>query len=444
MPTGVYIFTPCREPWVPRSVDLCLPRMPVLDKYGQPKHDKNGKLITISATTWLAQNRRVIQVTWAPGRPMLIEDCLVVDGGWIERKDVTSFNLYRPPLLAPGDATAAGPWLDHVNKIFDAADADHIIKWLAQRVQQPAVKINHALVLGGAPGVGKDSLLAPIKHAVGPWNFHDIQPTHLLGDFNGFAKSVILRVNEARDLGSIDRFAFYDKTKNYLATPPEVIPVNEKYLRGQWANNCVGCIFTTNYRTDGIYLPADDRRHFIAWTQCTEADFKPEYWNELWSWYEQKNGFNHVAAYLAALDLSGFDPKAPPPKTAAFWDIVLANAAPEDAELMDVIDALGKPDPSDPNHVDAPDIVTKEELLTIANGSLAEWLSDRRNRRALPHRMERCGYVAVKNPKARDGLWKVKGARRVIYARRELTVSEQLDVVYRKVVAAPFDEARGV
>ena len=34
------------------------------------------------------------------------------------------------------------------------------------------------------------------------------------------------------------------------------------------------------------------------------------------------------------------DPKAPPPKTPAFWDIVDASRAPEDAELADVIDAL--------------------------------------------------------------------------------------------------------
>ena len=39
-----------------------------------------------------------------------------------------------------------------------------------------------------------------------------------------------------------------------------------------------------------------------------------------------------------------FDPKAPPPKTPAFWDIVDANRAPEDAELADVLDKLGNPD----------------------------------------------------------------------------------------------------
>ena len=88
------------------------------------------------------------------------------------------------------------------------------MRWLAHRVQRPAEKINHALVLGGAQGIGKDTLLEPVKHAVGPWNFQEVSPTHLLGRFNGFVKSVILRVSEARDLGEIDRFSFYDHTKS--------------------------------------------------------------------------------------------------------------------------------------------------------------------------------------------------------------------------------------
>jgi hypothetical protein len=39
-----------------------------------------------------------------------------------------------------------------------------------------------------------------------------------------------------------------------------------------------------------------------------------DYWRELWRWYEN-GGFEHVAAYLNEYDLTGFDPKAPPPLT---------------------------------------------------------------------------------------------------------------------------------
>ena len=123
-----------------------------------------------------------------------------------------------------GDVT---PWLDLVHKVYPD-EADHIVLWLAQRVQRPHEKINHALVLGGKPGIGKDTILEPVKQAVGPWNFADISPKQALGRFNGFVKSVILRINEARDLGEFDRYAFYDHMKAFIAAPPDVIRVDEK------------------------------------------------------------------------------------------------------------------------------------------------------------------------------------------------------------------------
>jgi hypothetical protein len=110
---------------------------------------------------------------------MLIQNRLISDGGWIERKGVTCFNLYRPPTINPGDAAEAGPWLAHVNYVFPD-DAEHIIKWLAHRVQRPQEKINHALVLGGSQGVGKDTLLEPLKQAIGPWNFAEVSPQQML------------------------------------------------------------------------------------------------------------------------------------------------------------------------------------------------------------------------------------------------------------------------
>ena len=123
----------------------------------------------------------------------------------------------------------------------------------------------------------------------------------------------------------------------------------------------------------------------------------------------------HVAAYLAELDLSAFDPKAPPPKTPAFWDIVDANRAPEDAELADVLDQLGNPD-----------AVTLAADREAAGAEFGDWLRDRKNRRAIPHRLEHCGYVPVRNDAADDGLWKINGKRQVVYAKSELSISDRL------------------
>jgi hypothetical protein len=414
MPTHSYIFIPCREMWAAASIDARILPVPALGKNGKPKR-KNGKIVTVRATRWLDENRAVEQTTWAPGFPMLIKDRLVSHGGWIERQDVTLFNLYRPPKLKPGDATKAGPWLDHVNRIYPD-DAEHSIKWLAHRVQRPGEKINHGLVLGGAQGIGKDSMLEPVKRTIGPWNFQEVSPTHMLEPFNSYARSVILRVNEGRDLGEIDRFKFYDHTKNYIVAPPDVLRVNEKYLREYYVLNVLGFIITTNYRTDGIYLPADDRRHYVAWSPRVKEQFSKGYWNDLYGYYDT-GGDAHVAAYLGEVDLTGFDPKAPPPKTPAFWDIVNANRAPEDAELADVLDKIKKGGPA---------AVTPAQLIVAATGEAADWLMDRRNRRTIPHRLERCGYSCVRNENARDGYWVVNGTRQPIYAKNTLSTQDRL------------------
>ena len=153
---NAYFFIPCRELWPGSSVNARLPRVPVLTKSGQPKRDKNGKAISIPATKWIDDNRRVEQTTWHPGLPMFITDRLAVAGGWVEKRGTTSFNLYRAPRIIPGDSGKAKPWLDHIHKIYPD-DAEHIIRWLAHHRQHPGNKVNHALILGGGQGIGKDS-----------------------------------------------------------------------------------------------------------------------------------------------------------------------------------------------------------------------------------------------------------------------------------------------
>jgi hypothetical protein len=369
----------------------------------------------LKASQWLDQFQPVEQMTWTPGRPEVIRDQLLFEGGWIKRPGVACFNHYRPPLILPGDPAEAGPWLDLVGYVFPE-EADRIVDWLAHRVQRPQEKINHALVLGGTQGIGKDTILEPAKYAIGAWNFQEASPTQVLGRFNGFLKSVILRISEARDLGEFDRFQFYDHLKAYIAAPPDVLRVDEKNLREYSIINCCGMIITTNHKTDGIYLPQDDRRHFVAWSDRTKDDekFAGDYWNKIWAYYAE-GGVRHVATYLQQRDISGFDPKAPPPKTATFWTIADANRAPEEAEFADLLEALG-----------SPKAVTLGSIQDLAAGDFLDWIEDRKNRRIIPHRLERCGYTPVRNPAATDGLWKILGKRKALYARADLSLRDQV------------------
>jgi hypothetical protein len=433
MPAHEYIFIPTRELWPASSVKARCE--PVKDADGNlstkkvPRKGKGGNVvfeeIPLPVTEWLDKNRPVDQMTWAPGKAMVIADRLIDGGGWIERPGCNSFNLYRPPqLTAVEDPGAVEPWVEHIFQVFPE-DAMNIVRWLAHRVQRPGEKINHALVLIGAQGIGKDSILEPVKHAVGPWNFNEVTPTAMLGRFNGFVKSVVLRINEARDLGDVDRYALYEHLKMYTAAPPDVIRCDEKNLREHAVLNVCGVIVTSNHK-DGIYLPADDRRHYVAASTLTKEDFTADYWRGLWNWY-QTGGIAEVAAWLALFDLSDFDPKAPPPKTRAFGDVVDSNRAPEDAELADALDTLKNPA-----------AVTLGTLALYAvSEDFQEWLQDRRNRRQIPHRMEAAGYVPIRNPNATDGHWKIEGHRQSVYARKELSPREQL------AAAAALSGSRG-
>lgn len=408
MPMHNYIFVPSREVWPAASVNARVP----------PPTAPNGR--PVRPSDWIDQHRPVEQMTWAPGQPVVLRDTLVSSGGIVAQPGCSVFNLYRPPEPASGDPAKAGPWLAHLEHVYPD-DHDYIATWLAHRVQRPGEKINHALVLGGSQGIGKDSILEPVKRAVGHWNFEEVAPAHMLGRFNGFVKSVILRVSEARDLGDVDRYAFYEHMKIYTAAPPDVLRCDEKNLREYAVMNVCGVIITTNHKTDGIYLPPDDRRHYVAWSNLNMQMFQTEYWTTLYGWYEQ-GGYEHVAAYLEHLDISRFNPKAPPPKTSAWHDIVDANRAPEDAEIADTLEALGDPA-----------AVTLDQLTFYAADSLKEFLTDRRNRRQIPHRLEAAGFMPIRNDTAKDGLFKLDGRRQVIYVKRDLAPRDQHLAVRRLV-----------
>lgn len=416
MPSGQYIFVPDGDMWPAKSVNSQIRPIQLRDTDGAPLVDDKGRPETIAASKWLDEHRHVEHMSWILGEPKIIRNRVIDVGGLIEHDGASIYNLYRPPMIQPGDPSKANPWIEHVRKIYGDY-ADHIIMWFAQRRQHPAIKINHVLLLSGPQGIGKDTMLVPIKYAVGQWNFQEASPEQALGRFKGFLKSVVLRLSEAKDLGEFDRFNFYEAMKTWAAAPPETLRLDEKYIKEYYVPNVIGIVVTSNHKEDGIYLPADDRRHFVAWTDLEKDAFPDEYWNKLHRWYAD-GGIGHVVAYLDSLDISTFDPKKPPPKTRAFWDIVDASRSPENAELADVLDDLGRPD-----------AVTIGGIIGMASSSFQEWLKDRKNRRVVPRRMRQCGYVPIRNDDADDGLWKLNRTRQVIYAKAELSIAAQIAAV---------------
>jgi hypothetical protein len=419
-----YIHIPTRKMWPLASVNAMLDAVPNGTREVENPKTKEVETKTkyMRPSEWLDKFRAVASITWAPGRDLVMRDTIAAEGGLIHAPGKSTFNEYLPPTIEHREGDAS-PWLDHVRRVFPD-EAEHMISFLAHRVQRPQEKINHGLVLGGAQGVGKDTILAPVVRAVGPWNCQEINPDQLLGQFNSFNKAVILRINEARNLGDQTRNEFYERTKTLTAAPPEMLPTNVKHMKLHHVVNVCAPIVTTNH-LDGLYLPPDDRRWFVAWSPLRREAFTADYWNGLYRWFA--NGGNEIVAwYLANRDLSGFDAKRPPTKTAAWGRMVNMSRATEDAELADTLDRMGNPD-----------AVTIAGVRSRAEPSLSDHLGDKRNSRNVYRRFEACSYVALDNPDAKDGLWSISGKRQAVYVKENMNERERIAAAKRLAMPSP-------
>jgi hypothetical protein len=149
------------------------------------------------------------------------------------------------------------------------------------------------------------------------------------------------------------------------------------------------------------------------------------YWNAMWRWY-LTGGLDHVAAFLVTRDLALFDPKASPPKTEAFWTIVDTHRSPEDSELADALDTLGKEIPGSSER-EWPDAVPESPMRRARPAVV----SDVDHRPQKPPRDpapdgEVRGYVPVRHPDRKDGDWIVGRNRVVIYAKDSLSIAERI------------------
>lgn len=388
-----YFFTPTNDPWPPASVD---------------------KLLWKGASLDIADARTVHALSWAPGRPQVMRDTLFTSDGTFEHHDrINTYNLYRPPRISPGDPHGAGPWLSILRATF-ADDAFHILRCFAHVSRHPDVKINHQIVLGGVPGIGKDSILKALAYSVGQWNFKTVSPAEIArGDWTDFLQNVVINVTELRDLGDTNRVAFYEHTKQWLASPPLSLRVNEKYLKQYYVMNVCFFVSTTNHKVDSLYLPPDDRRTYVAWSPVESPVLTPEDWVEYHDWLDNRGGKENVAAFLReGVDLSDFNPSAPPRKTEAFWAIVNASRAPQDTELSDVLDQF------DGRAVTLAMVSAKARKMGLDR--LADFLSDPTRSRMHHSRMSNAGWTSLRNPGRKNGDWPIRHddgtvRRRMIY-----------------------------
>lgn len=405
LPKNTFYHRPTGQFWPAESVNNVLGKVPTgsFDEGGMPK--------SIKATQFIARNHGVHQLAWWPGAGEIIEGWAVIEGGWVETPGNRVLNTYRSPIppQVRGDGDVSR-WLNHLRIIFPQ-HVEVILDWMAFTAQNPTIKVNWALVWGGMQGIGKDSMFEPLNRAVGEWNWQGgVTPDQIMDEvYNDYLECRVLVINEAKDTGDGNRFQFYDKTKTIITAPPKFHSIRSMYMGRRKSPNLNSTIITTNHRTGALYLPADDRRHYVMFSDVTRERFDDAYWVDMWDWLDN-GGADAGAAFLLARDVSQFSPKAPPIQTPEFWEMVGGGQPAETTELSDIIDLI----PSGPFSVSQ----LAMTALTANHRELYDFLINRANGTKINRALTDLGIIKYRNPDAvKDGRWLINGVKVTLYKR---------------------------
>jgi hypothetical protein len=297
---------------------------------------KHGKHPKIEASVCFDENRQemgarvLVGVTYAAGEDVLmLRDGDLYGNRWRDA---------RPGAGAAGDIT---PWLRHCEALIpEASEREHVWDVMAFKLQHPEVKINHAIIHAGDQGCGKDTLWAPFIWAVcGPHlKNRGLLDNDTLGSQWGYQlESEVLILNELKEPEAKDRRALANKLKPIIAAPPEMLTINRKGLHPYQMLNRM---FVLAFSNDAVPISLDsqDRRWFCIWS--TAPRMAPEAARRMWDWYKS-GGYGAIAAWLAARDVSAFNPSATPAWTEFKANLVEHGMSMAESYLVEMMRSRG-------------------------------------------------------------------------------------------------------
>jgi len=271
--------------------------------------------------------RVLVGMTYAAG-----EDTLCA------REGLVYANRWRDARPAPV-AGNVQPWVKHVERMIpDQRERDHVLDVMAFKLQHPNRKINHAVLHGGNPGSGKDTMWAPFFWAIGGDSLHNVslvRNEEVTSQWGYALETEVMVINELRQADAKDRRALENQLKPLIAAPPEFLSVHRKGLAPYDLVNRLQVIAFSNERVS-INLPSDDRRWFVIWSDARRmSDAEGE---AIWAWLNA-GGKAAVAAWLHARDVAAFNPGASPFMTEAKAIMVEAGMSGAESFLVEMMRA---------------------------------------------------------------------------------------------------------
>lgn len=261
----------------------------------------------------------VDRLTYSPAEPrfcreqaadsVVVQDCL---------------NLYTAPDTSPTEGNVQ-IFLDLVSHVFDkdAMACRHVLQFFAYAVQNPGARINHALVIQGAQGIGKDTIIQTMEKIFGYHNCGQVTLANIESQFNDwlFGRQMIV----FQEMLATGRRSVYNKLKPYITDP--MMSINIKHLAPQRYPNRAIYIFLTNYQ-HALSVDHGDRRTWVWYSKALPKS--PEFYRRFYDWLADKRSVDALHHFFLNYDVGNFNPMAPPPITDA--KIALMNSSANEVE----------------------------------------------------------------------------------------------------------------
>lgn len=184
-------------------------------------------------------------------------------------------NSYHCSGVEPCDAIDADGqrvidmFMDHLRfTLSDEREQRILLDWMAYVIQNPGKRVNWALLLQGAQGVGKSYFGNVMQMILGEL-VRNLEPTAISGRFTGWAHGALVVVVEEIRISGANRYETLDRMKPFITN--KTVQIEEKGRDHRTVPNFTSYFMLTNHK-DAIPLADGDRRYCVLFSRVQSED----------------------------------------------------------------------------------------------------------------------------------------------------------------------------
>lgn len=273
----------------------------VAERLVQPGGGVSYKKIS-AAGQWVKWplRKRVTKLSYMPGKERFCED---------QGEEV--YNAWSGWGVEPkaGDVKPFLKLFDFVFEGLSKEEKDWVLDWMAYPIAHPGTKLFSALIVHGRKtGTGKTFIGYTLGRIYGK-NFIEIKNENLHDTWWAENRQFVV----GNEISGSDRRQDADAMKNMITQ--ETMNINIKFIPQFTIPDCVNYYLTSNH-ADALWLEDEDRRFLVH--EVTQDEPLPlAFYVSYEKWLDSEGGAAALMHWFQQRKLSHFNPKGPPPRTAA-------------------------------------------------------------------------------------------------------------------------------